>query len=287
MNNKNFEIDGLVLEGGAMRGMYTAGVLDTFLDNGISAKEIVGVSAGALFGVNFVSKQKGRVIRYNKRFNPDKNYLGLKPLFKEGNIVSTEYAYEKVPHELDPFDDEEYKKSSTKFFAVITNLKTCEASYVEIKSVFEQMDVLRASGSMPFVSKPVVIDDEEYLDGAIADNIPYQWMLDRGSKKTVVILTRDINYNKKPIPKVFCRKYKDKYPLFEKGCENRHILYKEQVEKLKQLEKEGKVFVIRPSEEIKISKTERNPDKLQKVYDLGVKDAIRNISKIKEYLEVK
>ena len=167
---------GLVLEGGAMRGMFTAGVLDTFLDNDIKMDSVVGVSAGALFGVNYLSGQKGRVIRYNKKFNKDKNYMGLRPLLREGNIVSTKYAYEDVPKTLDPFDDEAYKKSKVPFYAVVTNVATGNPEYIQIHSVFEQMDTLRASGSMPFVSKPVAIGDKKYLDGGIADSIPFEWL---------------------------------------------------------------------------------------------------------------
>lgn len=121
---------GLVLEGGAMRGMFTAGVLDTFLDNDIKMDSVVGVSAGALFGVNYLSGQKGRVIRYNKKFNKDKNYMGLRPLLREGNIVSTKYAYEDVPKTLDPFDDEAYKKSKVPFYAVVTNVAKIGRAHV-------------------------------------------------------------------------------------------------------------------------------------------------------------
>ena len=167
----------LVLEGGAMRGMYTAGVLDCFMDHDISFDAVIGVSAGALFGVNLLSKQRGRVIRYNKRFNSDKNYMGIRPLLREKNIVSTKYAYDIVPRELDPFDDEEYKKSDIPFYAVVTNIRTGKPEYVQIKSVFDQMDVLRASGSMPVVSKPVKLGNEWYLDGAVTDSIPYEHML--------------------------------------------------------------------------------------------------------------
>ena len=163
---------GLVLEGGAMRGMYTAGVLDTFLDAGISVDGVVGVSAGALFGVNYLSGQKGRVIRYNKRFNGDKNYMGLRPLLREGNLFSTHYAYERVPRELDPFDDETFQASRIPFYAVVTDTATGEPEYIRIQSAFAQMDTLRASGSMPFVSRPGKIGHREYLDGVIGDSIP-------------------------------------------------------------------------------------------------------------------
>lgn len=275
---------GIVLEGGAMRGMYTAGVLDTFMEYGLKPDMFVGVSAGALFGVNFLSGQKGRAIRYNCKYNKDKNYLGLRPLLREGNIISTEYAYHKVPHELDPFDDETYKKNPAKFYAVITNMETAKPEYVHIKSVFDQMDTLRASGSMPAVSKPVILDGKEYLDGAIGDNIPFNWMLSQDVDKVVVILTRDMSYKKKPMFSLFVNKYKKKYPLFAKAMANRHNLYNSQIEELKKLESEGKVFVIRPSEEVKISRTERNEKKLRSIYALGQKDAANRYEALIEYL---
>lgn len=275
---------GIVLEGGAMRGMYTAGVLDTFMELGINADLLVGVSAGALFGVNFLSNQKGRAIRYNKRFNKDRNYLGIRPLLREGNIVSTEYAYVRVPHELDPFDDETFMANPSKFYAVITNIETGEGEYVKMNSVFEQMDVLRASGSMPVVSTPVKIGDNYYLDGAIADSIPFKWMMSKGVDKTIVILTRDIAYRKKAMPGIMVNRYKKKYPKFAEGMANRHNLYNSQIEELKALEEKGEVFVIRPTEAIKISRTERNPNKLQATYELGQRDALKCIEALKEYL---
>lgn len=286
MENTNGKKVGLVLEGGAMRGMYTAGILDTFLKLGVKADIAVGVSAGALFGVNYVSGQAGRVIRYNKKYNSDKNYMGPRPLLREGNIISTDYAYRRVPHELDPFDDETYKKSPVEFYAVITNVETGLPEYVKITSVFDQMDTLRASGSMPLVSKPVKIGDSSYLDGALGDSIPYEWMMNQGTDKTIVILTQDINYVKKPANKFLANLfYKRKLPAVAKAFIHRHEKYNSQTEALKKLESEGKAFVFRPSEPIKISKTERNPENLQYVYDLGVKDATARYKELCEYLE--
>lgn len=287
MNNsmQNVKIDGLVLEGGAMRGMYTAGILDTLIEAGIESKSVVGVSAGALFGVNYLSKQVGRVVRYNKRFNSDKNYLGIKPLVKEGNIVDTDYAYRRVPHELDPFDDETFKASDGKFTAVVTNIDTAEAEYIPIESVFDQMDTLRASGSMPVVSRPVEIDGKKYLDGAISDSVPFEWMLETGAQKVVVVLTRDITYVKKPWSPLICNFYKRKYPLFSAKMADRHNLYNGQIERLKELEKEGRVFIIRPSQPITISRTESNPDKLQSVYELGISDMKKCMDDLVKYLE--
>ena len=265
----------LVLEGGAMRGMYTAGVLDCFMDHGICFDAVIGVSAGALFGVNLLSKQRGRVIRYNKRFNGDKNYMGIRPLLKEKNIVSTKYAYDIVPRELDPFDDEEYKKSDIPFYAVVTNVKTGQPEYVQIKSVFEQMDVLRASGSMPIVSKPVKLGHEWYLDGAVTDSIPYEKMLEMGYDRVVVVLTKPANYVKKPMPKLFTSIYKRRFPRFYEAFSKRYIMYNAQLERLKELEKQGVARVLRPSEHIKVSKVEKDPDKLESLYQLGIRDAER------------
>ena len=143
---------GLVLEGGAMRGMYTGGVMDIMMDHNIRFDGIIGVSAGALLGVNYLSGQRGRVIRYNKKYNGSKEYMGLLPLIKEGNIVSTRYAYDRVPRLYDVFDNETFKASGVDFYAVVTNLQTGQPEYMQVKDVYEQMDVLRASGSMPFVS---------------------------------------------------------------------------------------------------------------------------------------
>lgn len=274
---------GLVLEGGAMRGMFTAGVLDTFLEEGITADAVVGVSAGALFGVNFLSGQKGRVIRYNKRFNPDPNYLGLRPLLREGNIVSTKYAYEDVPHKLDPFDDEAYQRSGVPFYAVVTNVRSGQPEYIQIHSVFEQMDVLRASGSMPMVSRPVRIGQEKYLDGGITDSVPYQWMADQGCDKLIVVLTRDESYRKSP--NRLAKPYRLRRPQIARQMENRHERYNQCLGELRRWEAEGKAFVIRPSAPIVISTIENDPEKLQQVYDLGVKDAKESIRALREYLK--
>lgn len=275
---------GLVLEGGAMRGMYTAGVLDVFLEKCIFVDAVVGVSAGALFGVNYLSRQKGRVIRYNKRFNSDKNYMGLRPLLREGNIVNTKYAYEEVPRKLDPFDDESYKKSGIPFYAVVTDIETGKPEYIQVYSAFEQMDVLRASGSMPFVSKPVLYNNKMYLDGGISDSIPFQWLSSQGYDKLIVILTRDMEYRKKPMSSSLIKLFYKKQPQLSEKLLKRHDVYNKSVELLKQWENEGKVFVIRPSKPIEIGRIETNPDKLQEVYDLGLKDATESLLELQKYI---
>lgn len=276
---------GLVLEGGAMRGMYTAGVLDVLMENNVRVDGIVGVSAGALFGVNYPSRQIGRVIRYNKRFSPDKNYIGLWPLLKEGNIVSTQFAYNEVPRKLDVFDDGAFRASGIPFYAVVTNLQTGEGEYLRLESVFEQMDILRASGSMPFVSRPVLWQGKRYLDGAIADSIPYRWMADQGYEKRIVVLTRQEGYRKKPMNQVLCKLIYRKWPKFVQKLLTRHSAYNAALDELQQWRLEGKAFVLRPSQEIKIGRVEKDPEKLQAVYDLGRKDAQAQLDQLQEYLQ--
>lgn len=275
---------GLVLEGGAMRGMYTAGIMDVFMDENIEFDGIIGVSAGAVFGVNYLSKQRGRVIRYSKKFNPDKNYISIGSLLRTGDIVNTEFAYGKVPRELDVFDDETFEKSGVPFYAVVTDMYTGMPKYIKIDRVFEQLNVLRASASMPFMSRPVIIGGIPCLDGGISDSIPFEHFAEMGYKKQVVILTRDINYVKKPLPPMSAKVYYRKYPVFAERLKMRYDNYNKKIERLKKKEENGDIFVIRPTKPIEIKKIERNPEKLQKVYELGVGDAKAAVSAVKEFL---
>ena len=275
---------GLVLEGGAMRGVYTAGVLDAFLDEKIKVDGIIGVSAGALFGVNYASKQKGRTIRYNKKYIKDKRYISVRSLIKTGNIVNKDFAYYKIPFELDKFDEKEFEKSKIDYYAVITNVETGEGEYPKITNCEKQIELLRASSSMPFVSKMVEVDGNKYLDGALADSIPYEKMMELGYDKIIVVLTRDINYRKKKRNPLIAKTIYRKYPKLVKKINTRYKVYNDSVEKLKELEKEGKVFVIRPSKDLHIKRIEKNVDKLQAQYDLGISDAQKNIEEVKKYL---
>ena len=268
-----------------MRGMYTAGVLDVFMEQEITFDGVIGVSAGALFGVNLLSKQAGRVIRYNKRFNADPNYLGLRPLLRTGNIVDSEYAFDRVPRTLDVFDDETYRASGVPFYAVVTNVETGEPEYIKIDSVFDQMDVLRASGSMPFVSKPVEIGGKKYLDGAITDSIPFEKFMEMGYDRLVVVLTKPAGYVKKPMSPLLTRMfYENAYPKFAERVCDRHEMYNSSIERLAELEKKGTVLVLRPSQHVKISRVEKNPDKLQALYEVGIRDAQTKQEQIRQFL---
>lgn len=276
---------GLVLEGGGMRGMYTEGVLDVMLDNQIHFDGVIGVSAGALFGVNFLSGQKKRALRYSKKYNGDKDYMGIRPLLREGNIVSTRLAYEKIPKEWDKFDDEAFQKSGVPFYAVVTDIETGKPEYIRIESGYEQMDTLRASGSMPFVSKPVEINGKKYLDGGITDSIPVEKFQRMGYDRIVVVLTRNLGYRKEPMSPLFWKYTYRKYPHLRKCLKERHNMYNSTIQKIRVQEREKKLFVVRPSQAIQISRVEKSPENLQRVYDLGVADMQSRIGELKRYLK--
>ncbi len=283
MNNQEKPKTAFVLEGGAMRGLYSAGVLDFFMQNGISTDAIYGVSAGALFGINFKSKQIGRAIRYNIKYAHEKNYMGLYSLITTGNIMNKEFCFNKLVNELDKFDFETFNSSPIDFFAVVTNLETGKAEYIKITEAKEGLEALRASGSMPFVSKNVVINGQNYLDGAISDPIPLKKALDDGYKKIIVILTRPENYRKHNERMPYNLVYR-KYPNFVKTAVAQFENYNKTLDLIKEYEKEGRIIVLRPSKDLKIARVEKNIKKLAAIHQLGIKDCISNMDKIKSYL---
>lgn len=276
----------LILEGGAMRGMYTAGVLDTFLENNIHIDGIIGVSAGALFGINYCSKQIGRSLRYNKKYINDKThtYMGIKSLIKTGNIVNKEFAFYEIPFKLDVFDEKEFKKSKTDFYATITNVKTGKPEYVKIEDTEKQIEVFRATGAMPFVSQMVEIDNELYLDGALGDSIPIEEARRMGYDRIIVVLTRPLNYKKKKPLEILAKiKYKE-YPNLIEAINTRYLKYNETIDKIIDSENKKEIIVIRPTKDLKIKRIERNVDKLQAMYDLGVSDCKKSLPKIKKFI---
>ena len=275
---------GLVLEGGAMRGLYTAGVLDVFLDKDIKVTDILGVSAGAVFGVNYKSNQRGRTLRYNLKYLNDKRYMSINSLIKTGNLVNKEFAYYTLPRELDIFDEKTYEDNNINFYAVITNMETGKPEYVEIDNAEEKIEVLRASSSMPFLSKPVLINNNSYLDGGISDSIPVLKAMEMGCDKVIVVLTRPIEYRKKKRNSFLIKMFYKKYPNLINTMVNRYKNYNNTVEEIIKLEEEGKIFVIRPSRLVDIKRVEKDPKKLQEMYDLGVSDTISRIEELKNYL---
>lgn len=277
---------GLILEGGGMRGVYTAGVLDAFLEENIEFSSIYGVSAGSCHACSYMSKQKGRAYRVNVDYLDDPNYCGVKSYLKTGNVFGADMLYSQIPNVLDPFDYEEFEKYPGKFFAVLTNLETGEPEYIRVKDLKKQMWAVRASSSLPLVSKTLVVKGRHYLDGGIADSIPIRRSIEAGNEKNVVILTREDSYRKTPneLMPLMKLRYSHSKAFLEKA-ENRHIRYNETLDFLKKEEEEGRTFVIRPSEKVNVGRVEKNKDKLEHLYNIGLEDGRKSMEDMKKYLE--
>lgn len=268
---------GLILEGGAMRGLFTAGVLDVLMENKITFDGVIGVSAGAAFGCNFKSGQIGRAVRYNVRFCRDKRYCGLGSLLKTGDIFNTDFCYGEVPLKLDPFDFEAYEKDPTDFYVVCTDVETGEALCHRYTGRDDHgFDWIRASASMPLVSRMVEIEGRKLLDGGIADSIPAACFESLGYTRNVVILTQPEGYRKKKnqaLP-LIRRKYRA-YPRLVAAMERRHLVYNKELDYVAQARAEGRMFVIQPEAPLAVHRIEKNPERLRAVYEEGRKTAIR------------
>lgn len=278
---------GLIMEGGAMRGLFTAGVIDVMMENEIKFDAAIGVSAGAAFGCNYKSGQIGRVIRYKERFIRDKRYCGVGILLKTKNYYNTDFCYGDVPLKYDVFDFDAYEKNSMDFYVVCTDIETGEAVYHKFLGRGDhEFDWIRASASMPLVSEIVDIDGQKLLDGGIADSIPIEYFQKTGYEKNVLILTRPKTYRKEknPLMPLIRIKYK-KYPKLICALEKRHEEYNRVLELIEKEEKQGNIFVIRPDDEIPLSHTERNPKKLRNAYEIGRKKADSVISDMIKFLE--
>lgn len=277
---------GLILEGGAMRGMFTCGVMDVMMENDIVFDGAVGVSAGAAFGVNYKSKQIGRAIRYNTKFCADRRYGGLYSLLTSGNIYNTDFCYNEVPLKYDLFDFETYQADPMEFFVVCTDVDSGKAVYHKYEGRDDHcFDWIRASASMPVVSQMVEIDGHKYLDGALSDSIPIRFFEREGYDKNVVVLTRPKQYFMKAnqMMPLIRAKYR-KYPNLVASIEGRHRLYNETLSYISQMERAGKLFVIRPESALPVSRVEKDPKKLRAAYELGRMALLPRVEKLKDYL---
>ncbi len=265
---------GLVVEGGGMRGVYSSGVLDFFIEKDLFFENNYGVSAGACHLCSYLAKQYKRAFRVNVDYLNDKRYCSVHSLLKTGNLFGAEMLYDIIPNELDLFDYDTYNKNESNFYVVITDINTGKPEYVKIGDLKKDIIYVRASSSLPLLAQNVKINDKEYLDGGISDSIPIKKSIADGNKKNVVILTRDSTYRKgknslMPIIKL---KYK-KYPNFVKSMADRYIVYNEILDFIKELENNGDVFVIRPKKPVNIGRTEKNREKLEALYNDGYNDA--------------
>lgn len=278
---------GLVLEGGAMRGLYTAGVIDVMLENKIEFSTIVGVSAGACFGCNYKSQQIGRVYNYNLEFCNDQRYMGMKSFLKTGDYFNTDFAYNKVPYELHPFDLKTYQNHPSKFYVVATEVNSAKAHYQEIKKGdLSEIDWIRASASMPVISRPVTINNHRYLDGGISDPIPIKWIEANATSKNIVILTQTKDYRKAKVNEKITNLVLKKYPKIAKAMIERDQVYNETLDYIDKKTLSGETFVIQPSQDLQIKRIEKNKDKLSAMYNLGRTDMENKLEALKKFMEL-
>ena len=277
---------GLILEGGAMRGMFTAGVMDVLMEAGVEFDGAIGVSAGACFGCNYKSRQIGRVLRYNTTYARDKRYGGLRVLIREGNLFSTDFCYDVLPNQLDPFDYETYERNPMEFWVVCTDIETGKPVYHRYEGKRDHgLDWIRASASMPLVSRVVEIDGQKFLDGGMSDSIPLEFFQSMGYERNVLILTQPEDYRKGPeklLPMM--KAYYRRYPELIATMSRRHTDYNACLERIAAQEAKGGILVIRPKEKLLIAKAEKDPVKLRAVYDLGREAAIEALDRVRAFL---
>lgn len=277
---------GLVMEGGSMRGMYTAGVIDVFMENDIVTDGACGTSAGAVFGCNYKSHQIGRVIRYNKKYCRDGRYAGLWNLISTGNVFGVDFCYNRIPNELDMFDGETYKNSPMEFYVTCTDVETGMAVYKKCETAKgDELEWMRASASMPLVSTIVEVEGKKLLDGGIADSVPIRFMEEAGYDRNIVILTREDGYQKEKnrylsLIKLMYRKY----PKFVEAVADRHTRYNECLSYISKREKEGACLVFRPSKKLDMRMVRNSPENLQRAYDIGRADAMARLDEVREFI---
>lgn len=276
---------GLVLEGGAMRGLWTAGVTDVMMEHDIWPDGLIGVSAGAAFGCNYKSRQVGRAIRYNMRFARDSRYSGLKSWLTSGNYFNAEFGYHIMPNQLDIFDNDAFNRNPMDFYVVCTDVQTGGAVYHQLMEATEDTyDWIRASASMPLASKVVELQGRKLLDGGVADSIPLEYFESIGYQRNVVILTQPAGYQKEhnklmPLMRMSLRHY----PKMKEAMDRRHVMYNQQLEYVAQAEREGRCLVIRPDFKIPIGHISHDAKQMHFVYQLGRFVGEKYLSRIKDF----
>lgn len=278
---------GLVLEGGALRGLFSAGVTDVLMEHGICFDGLVGVSAGAAFGCNYKSRQQGRAIRYNKRFARDRRYCSWRSWWKTGDLFNGSFCYHYLPTHLDIFDEEAFNANPMEFYAVCTDVETGNAVYQRLMECSDECyDYIRASASMPFVSKVVELNGSKLLDGGVADSIPLAFFQKKGYERNVVVLTQPEGYRKQhnrlmPLMRVALRKY----PQMVHAMDIRHKMYNRQLLYVKEQEAKGLAYVIRPPERLRIGHLSHNPAEMEEVYQVGLAAGRQHFEAIQEFLK--
>jgi predicted patatin/cPLA2 family phospholipase len=282
------EKTGIILEGGGHRGIYSAGVLDVLRENNILVDGIIGVSAGAIHGANYASGQTGRSIRYTEKYCRDKRYMSMRSLFLTGDLFNADFCYHEIPEKLDPFDNNALESSSAAFYVTCTDIMTGKPVYHRCRTLRgTEMLWIQGSASMPLASRIVETDGYKLLDGGVADSIPLKAFQNMGYMKNIVVLTQPAGYKKKknsllPLIRIALKKY----PALIHAVETRHIRYNEELADAERQAENGRILLIRPSELPDVSRTEKSPEKIRSLYNLGREDALRQLDTIRSFLSL-
>lgn len=278
---------GIVLEGGAMRGLFTAGVTDVLMEEGITFDGAIGVSAGAAFGCNLKSRQIGRALRYNTAYCNDPRYCSFRSLIKTGDLFGAAFCYSEIPYRLDPFDVEAYNQNPMDFYVVCTDVETGNPVYRNCPiSNAESMQWFRASASMPLVSRVVEVGGYRLLDGGVSDSIPLRYFETIGYERNLVILTQPEGYRKKPnrtLP--LMRLFLGQYPNLLRAVAQRHTVYNDQLRYVTEREAAGAALVLRPKAALPVGRIEHDPEKLHAAYRLGQECACENLARIRAFMQ--
>lgn len=287
MSKMENEKRGLVLEGGAMRGLWTAGVIDVMMEHDIWPDGLIGVSAGAAFGCNYKSRQVGRAIRYNTKYARDSRYSGLKSWLTSGNYYNAEFGYHTMPKELDVFDDDAFNKNPMAFYVVCTDVLTGNPVYQLLSEATEETyDWIRASASMPLASKVVELQGRKLLDGGVADSIPLEYFESIGYHRNVVILTQPAGYQKEHNKLMALMRLSLRhYPKMIEAMDKRHLMYNRQLQYVAQAEQEGRCLVIRPEGKIPIGHISHDASQMRLVYEQGRRVGEKYLDRIKAFYE--
>lgn len=278
---------GLVLEGGGMKGVYTAGVLDLFLDKGLEFSSVYGVSAGACSMCSYIAKQRGRALDVNIDYLDSKRYCSVESMLFSGDLFNVNTCYNLIPNYLNPIDKEAFAQYEGKAYSVATNIATGRPEYLQVKDAVKDIDMVRASASLPLVSRTVYIKGRPYLDGGISDSIPLQKSIRDGNRKNVVVMTKEVGFRRKPTDSRQLALIKLRYAKYPKVAElmaQRHIAYNECLDYIESLEQSGKIFVIRPRHASDVARIERDKAKMHALYDQGYQEAESLYEDLMEYL---
>ena len=277
---------GLILEGGGMRGAFTAGVLDYWMSRGLWFQNVYGVSAGACQACSYLCRQQGRGLRVWVNYTDDPRFISLRSLITTGDMIGAELNYDLVPRKLDPLDNAAFLSSGARFTAVLTDVETGKPVYVPIRDMFEDIDAVRASASLPLVSRMVTYRGRRYLDGGVSDSIPIRRAIADGCDRNVLVLTQAPGYRKEPNKALPLMKLRyGKYPGLVEAVARRHIMYNDALDFIEQEEAAGRLFVLRPDAPLNIGRVEKDPEKLTRIHDMGFAVAERNHQALLKFVQ--